>query len=234
MLVIKNKTVRMVMRIVIPFVLIPAAVIAGAFVFDEKLYAYVSAAVTLLALLLFAAGFEANSVKGMKKIGTRRLIIVAVMVALSVCGRFIPFFKPITALTAITALYLGGESGFLVGALSAVISNFYFGQGPWTPFQMLAWGLIGLFAGIFSTPLKKSRLLLCAYGALSGVLFSFIMDIWTVLWYNNTFVPSLYLTALLTAVPYTVIYSISNVIFLWLLAKPIGEKLERVKIKYGV
>ena len=80
------------------------------------------------------------------------------MVALSVTGRFIPFFKPVTALTVLTAVYLGGEAGFLCGALSAVISNFWFGQGPWTPFQMLAWGMIGLFAGLLASPLKRSRI----------------------------------------------------------------------------
>lgn len=228
MIVIKNPTLRKALRIVIPFVLIPAAVLLGALVFDQKLYSYIILVVTVLALLLFAAGFER------KKTGSRRLVIAAAMVALSVAGRFIPFFKPVTALTVITALYLGGETGFLVGALSAVISNFYFGQGPWTPFQMLAWGLIGLFAGLLASPLKKSRVLLCVYGAVSGVMYSFIMDIWTVLWYNNSFDAALYLSALATALPYTVLYAVSNVIFLWLLARPFGEKLERIRIKYGV
>ena len=228
MIVIKNALLRKILRILIPFVLIPSLVLLGAVVFQEKRYAYSILAVTLLALLLFLTGFEK------KKTGTRRLILVVVMVVLSVAGRAIPFFKPVTALTIITALYLGGEAGFLTGALSAVISNFYFGQGPWTPFQMLFWGLIGLFAGILAVPLKKSRTLLLLYGAVSGVAFSFLMDIWTVLWYDNAFNPERYLTALVTAAPYTILYMVSNVVFLLLLAKPFGEKLERVKIKYGV
>lgn len=228
MIVIKSEPVRRLLKIAIPLVLAPAAVAVGVFVFDEKRYAFVSLIMTLLALLLFISSYEK------KKTGTRRLIIVAVMVALSVTGRFIPLFKPITALTVLTAIYLGSESGFLVGAMSAVISNFYFGQGPWTPFQMLAWGLIGLVAGFIAYPLKRNKILLIVYGVLSGIIYSFIMDIWTVLWYNGTFSPALYLSALATAVPYTVLYAVSNVIFLWLFAKPFGEKLERVKIKYGV
>lgn len=99
---------------------------------------------------------------------------------------------------------------------------------------MLAWGLIGLFAGIFSEKLLKSRTLLLLYGALTGVAYSFIMDIWTVLWYNQGFDIKLYLAALVSAVPYTVSYAVSNVLFLYLLAKPFGEKLERIKTKYGV
>jgi len=227
-IVIKSEKLRKALKLLIPFVIIPVVVLVGTLAFDDKLYAYASIAVCCLSLLLFIAGFEK------KKTGTRRLIIVAVMVALSVTGRFIPFFKPITALCVITALYLGGEAGFLVGATAAVISNLYFGQGPWTPFQMLAWGLIGLVAGLLAAPLKKSRALLCVYGALAGIMYSFIMDVWTVVWYNNVFDLSLWLSALVTAIPHTVVYSVSNVLFLWLLAKPFGEKLERVKLKYSI
>ena len=225
MIVIKNKAVRKVIKYTVPYVLIPAAV---AVVFDEKRYAYVSLAVTVLAILLFVSGFEK------KKTGNRRIVIASVMTALSVAGRFIPFFKPVTALTIFSAMYLGGESGFLVGAMSALISNFYFGQGPWTPFQMFAFGMIGLVAGLLSDRLLKSRAALYVYGAASGIVYSFIMDVWTVLWYNGQFSFSLYIAALATAIPYTVIYSVSNVFFLKLFSKPFGDKLGRIKIKYGV
>lgn len=228
MLTLKNARLRRILGILLPYVLIPAAVVLGALVLGEKSYSYISLAVALLSLFYFMTGFEKKST------GTRRLIIVAVMTALSVVGRFIPLFKPITALTVITAIYLGGEAGFLTGSLAAVISNFYFGQGPWTPFQMLAWGLIGLFAGLLSAPLKKSRVALIIYGALSGAAFSMIMDVWTVIWYNGSMNWSLYLTALVTALPYTALYSVSNCVFLWIFARPFGEKLERVKLKYGV
>ena len=228
MLLIRNKELRSVIKIAVPFIAIPAITIIGALAFDEKKHIIISLAVAVFSLLLFAAGFEKKST------GTRRMVIVAVMTALCFAGRFIPFLKPIAALTIITALYLGGEAGFLVGALSAVLSNFYFGQGPWTAFQMLAWGLIGLFAGIFSEKLLKSRLLLLLYGAATGVVYSFIMDIWTVLWYNQGFDIKLYLAALASAVPYTASYAVSNVLFLYLLAEPFGEKLGRIKTKYGV
>ncbi len=228
MMVIKNKTVRKTLKIIIPFVAIPLLVCLGALVFDEKKYLLISFGVAVLAVFLFIAGFEK------KLTGSRRMVIVAVMTALCIVGRFIPFFKPVTALTIITAMYFGGEAGFFVGAMSAVLSNFYFGQGPWTPFQMLAWGLVGLFAGYLAKPLKTGKVFLLFFGVLSGVIFSFVMDIWTVLWYNGTFDFGMYLSAMSAAVPHTALYAISNFIFLWLLAKPIGEKLERIKIKYGV
>ena len=228
MLVIRNSRLRNFLKILIPFVLIPILVFTGAIVFAEKRYLLMSFGVAVLALILFIAGFEK------KMIGSRRLVIVSVMTAFCIVGRFIPFFKPITAITVMTAIYLGGESGFLVGALAAVLSNFYFGQGPWTPFQMLAWGLIGLFAGYLSQWLKKSRGLLIVYGVMSGVVYSMVMDVWSVVWYNSSFEWGIYKASMITAIPHTVLYAISNFIFLWFLAKPIGEKLERVRVKYGV
>ena len=212
MLLIGNNKLRNVIKITVPFAVIPAIAILGALAFDEKKHIIISLAAAVFSLLLFAAGFEKKST------GTRRLVIAAVMTAMCFAGRFIPFLK----------------AGVLVGALSAVLSNFYFGQGPWTAFQMLAWGLIGFLAGIFSKKLLKSRVLLLIYGALTGIAYSFIMDIWTVLWYNQGFDIKLYLAALVSAVPYTVSYAVSNVLFLFLLAKPFGEKLGRIKIKYGV
>ena len=216
------------LRYLIPLLVIPALVMIGAFLFSAERYLIISLGVAVLSLLLFYTGIEE------KKIGSRRMVLTAIFTALSVVGRFIPVFKPVTALTVIAAVYLGAESGFLVGSLSALISNIYFGQGTWTPFQMLAWGLIGLFAGYLSAPLKKHRWALLCYGVLSGVFFSFVMDIWTVLWYNGGFSLELYLAALVSAIPYTVVYAVSNFIFLFFLAKPMGQKLERVKIKYGV
>ncbi|MFA6948534.1 MAG: ECF transporter S component, partial [Eubacteriales bacterium] len=118
MIVIKNERLRRILRFAVPLAAIPAVVAAGVFAFGESSYAFISLAVTILALVLFISGFER------RKTGTRRLIIVAAMTALSAAGRFIPFFKPVTAITVITGMYLGSEAGFLTGALSAVISNF--------------------------------------------------------------------------------------------------------------
>ncbi|MBR3275946.1 MAG: ECF transporter S component [Eubacterium sp.] len=232
MVVIKNEKARRFLKIAVPFIFIPVILILGVFAFDEKKFAWIILAVTIMALLLFFAGFEK------KIIGTRRMVIIAVMTALSVLGRFIfaviPGFKPITAIVVITAVWLGPESGFLTGALSAVISNFYFGQGPWTPFQMFAWGIIGLVAGYLSRFLKKNRPALAVYGIFAGIFYSMLMDVWSVLWFNNNFEMSVYLAALVTAIPYTISYAASNVVFLLLLGRPFGEKLERVKLKYGV
>jgi len=228
MIVIKNNKLKRILGLTIPLVVIPAIAICGSVIFSEQKHIFVSLVVAFFSLVLFITGFER------KVTGTRRMVLVAVMTAVSVLGRFIPFFKPITALTVITAMYLGGEAGFLVGAFSALLSNFYFGQGPWTAFQMLAWGLIGYVAGLIAGSLKRNRALLLTYGVLSGIAFSLIMDVWTVLWYSAGFDIELYLASITAAIPHTILYAVSNFIFLFFLAKPFGDKLERIKVKYGV
>ena len=210
---------------------VPAVVLLGNTVFGSKQYAFLSLAVAVLACIPFFLTFER------REGGSIRLVLIAVLTALSVLGRLLfavlPGFKPVTAMVILTAMYFGSEAGFLTGALTAVLSNFYFGQGPWTPFQMFAWGMVGLLAGIFSKRLKASRVTLCIFGALSGVVYSVLMDIWTVLWAEGSFVFSRYLAAIVSSAGYTAIYCVSNVVFLLLLAKPIGSKLQRICEKYG-
>ena len=168
MIVIRSARARRILRYLIPFFIIPALIAAGVFLLHERRYALIALLMVLCALILFATGFER------KRTGRRRMVLVSVLTALSVAGRFIPLLKPVAAMTILSGVYLSGEAGFLVGALSAVISNFYFGQGPWTPFQMFAWGLIGLIAGYLSRPMQKSRGLLLLYGLIAGIAYSWI------------------------------------------------------------
>lgn len=225
---IKNARLRLVIKITVIAALVIISALSAVLINTEKRYIYVVTLFTVLSLFLFATGYEN------KRIGSRRLVIVSIMIAFSVIGRFIPFFKPISAITVIAAIYLGAEAGFLTGSLSALISGFYFGIGPWTPFQMLAWGTVGLFAGALSKVLAKSRVSLIIYGVLSGVFYSLVMDVWSVISYNGGLTLADYTKAIVAAIPHTVLYVVSNVLFLILLARPIGKKLERVKIKYGI
>ncbi|MBR3300369.1 MAG: ECF transporter S component [Clostridia bacterium] len=212
--------------------LIPITILLGTTVFGGKQYAFFTIAVAVFSCLPMFIAFEK------KDHGTTRLILIAVLTALSVLGRFLfvmlPAFKPVTAMAIITALYFGPEAGFMTGALTAVISNFYFGQGPWTPFQMFAFGMLGFFAGLLSKTLKKSRLLLLGYGVLAGVFYSLVLDVFSALWQDNIFSWARYAAMLVSSLPMTAVYAVSNVIFLLLLEKPVGEKLSRIKTKYGI
>lgn len=220
-----------ILRFAILLFAVPAVIIIGTLAAGSRAYVWLSICVAVLSCVPFFIAFE-------KKSGTGRMLILAVMVALSVLGRFafsaLPHFKPVTAIVVIAGIYLGAESGFLCGALSAVLSNIIFGQGPWTPFQMFSWGLIGFLAATASPMLKKSKLALAIYGVFSGILFSLLMDGFSALWAEGKFSLSRYGAFIVAALPVTAVYAVSNVIFLLALSALMGEKLERITKKYGI
>ena len=105
---------------------IPLVCFGGIMFFRERFYSFVTAALAILTVTGYFLHFEK------KHSDSTQLVIIAAMTALSVFGRivfsFLPGFKPCTAIVIITALYMGRESGFMTGAMTALISNFYFGQ----------------------------------------------------------------------------------------------------------
>ncbi len=157
----------------------------------------------------------------------KKTVRLAVLTALSVIGRsafaFLPFFKPVSAVTVIAGMTMGPGWGFACGALSALISNLFFGQGLWTPFQMLAWGTVGLLAGLASPLLKKSRWMMIPCGILSGLIFSLMMDVFTALWMDGGFHIERYAALVVTAIPVTAVYMVSDTFFLMLMWKKAKE-----------
>lgn len=206
--------------------------VADIILFSGKYYDVASLIAAFLTCIPFYITFEKS------KATSKEIMLVALMTAFSVCGRimfsFIPFFKPITAFTIISGMYLSAPAGFICGSFSALISNIYFGQGPWTLFQMISWGLIGFISGVIGEKLLEKRIILVIYAFISGVLFSLIMDLWTVLNIDKEFNLSRYIIQLISSFPIMIIYSLSNIVFLILLQKPIGKKLKRAKKRYGI
>ncbi len=204
----------------------------------EKYYIYISLFIVAGSLAVVFLRLDK------KRTSVRRLTLIAVMTALSIASRFIfaafPAFKPMSAIVILTGVYLGGEAGFLCGCLTAFISNFYFGQGPWTPFQMTALGLIGLLAAFLFSGRKiiagsKIRLfLLLLYGMFCGVFYSLFLDTWTMLWTYGGLDAEGYLAAITVAIPYTVLYAVSNVIFLLIFEPVFGKRLGRIIRKYRI
>ena len=227
----KKLLIRRIINVLVYLLLIPITLVLGVTVFKDRQYVVVSVVIAFLVLLGFFFSYDR------KKTTSKEIAIVTVMVAFSVVGRLIfaavPSFKPISAIVIISGIALGYEAGFMVGALSAFISNFYFGQGAWTPFQMVSFGLIGLLSGLL---FRKNRniWLILIYGAISGVFYSLVMDVWTVISVDNAFVLERYFSALTVGLPYMAIYIASNVVFLSLLAKPMLKQLDRIKKKYGI
>lgn len=228
-----KKALKTTICIAIVFVLIPAALFAGVTIFNDRNYMLVSAFVALLSCLPFFIAFETNENTG------RELVVIAVMCAISVVGRLIfapiPGFKPVTAVVIITGAVLGAEAGFITGSMTALCSNIFFGQGPWTPFQMFSWGIIGFISGlIFFKRQKKNLIFIIIAGMLFGVLFSLLMDIWTTVSVSGEFIVNEYIACVIAAIPVTIEYTVSNAVFLAVLFNPFNKKLERIKTKYGV
>lgn len=225
------KKLKSAIKISVYFLLIPALIIIGTALFNNKQYVLVAAGIAALSFIPVFLSFE----KG--RHNERELLVIACMTVLSVLSReifmLVPHFKPVTAMIIITAIAFGKEAGFLTGALTALLSNIFFGQGPWTPFQMCAWGLTGLISGLIFGNGKTNLFKLILTGIVSGIGFSFFMDIYTALSLGS-FSFSVYLAALLSAAPVTAIYCFSNVVFLLLLSKPLLKILTRIKTKYGV
>lgn len=117
-------------------------------------YVILNSDILLGLLFLLASAIPFLLVFDKKKPQARELVPIAVMAAIAVVGRTVfeiiplPNFKPCSAIIIITAVAFGPEAGFLTGTLTGFVSNFIFGQGPWTPWQMFTWGLVGFLAGI--------------------------------------------------------------------------------------
>lgn len=121
--------------------------------FDQT--ALLTLVVVLASIGVFFASYEASRPR------LRDIMPTVVLAALAAAGRIlfapIPDFKPVSAIAIIAGVAFGRKSGFMVGALAALASNFFFGQGPWTPWQMYAWGLVGYGAGLLAMVPAKRR-----------------------------------------------------------------------------
>ena len=198
-----------------------------------KNYGLISMVMVILALVPFLMLYE------MKKPQAREWIPLAVMAAIAAVGRaafaFVPHFKPTSAIIIITAMVFGPEAGFLTGAIAALASNLFFGQGPWTPWQMFAWGLIGFIAGLLSKGgLLKKKWQLVVFGIFCGYIYGWILNIWNGAGFVYGLSWESYLGLCVTSLIPDGIHSAATVIFLLLLSDSWGAKLRRVKQKFGI
>lgn len=217
----------------------------------DRLYYMISVLIVMLAFLAFAWRFERGAGKDgngeethqkrIQKPRTRELVLIAVLCALTVAGRvaffMLPQFKPMAAMIILAAVCYGKETGFLVGSVSAFVSNFFFGQGPWTPWQMLAFGLVGYLAGICFYRKKKpvSKRSLCSFGFLAVVLlYGGIVNPASLLMYSQEVTWPAILAVYMSGLPFDLMHAAATVLFLWLLADEMQEKLLRIKKKYGL
>ncbi len=219
----------------IVLVAVPASVLYGVTALDDRKYLFVSLVVLVCSMLPFFILFEH------RKPQARELVTLAVLCAIAVAGRaafyMLPQFKPVAAIVIITGVCLGAQSGFLVGAVSAFVSNFFFGQGPNTPWQMFAFGMIGFLAGALYEYgiLKSNRLSLCIFGGLTTfLLYGGIVNFGTLLISGMPLTFPSFFAVCATGVPFDALHAAASVVFLFFISQPMIEKLERMKTKYGL
>lgn len=198
-----------------------------------KSYAFFSMLFVILSMIPFLMIYE------MKKPQAREWIPLAVMAALSAISRVafapIPFFKPTSAIIIITASVFGSEAGFMTGAISALASNLVFGQGPWTPWQMFGWGIIGFLSGyLIKKNIINNKFKLYIFGSLTGFIFGWVMNIWTAIGYMYEFSWVSFFSLYISSFIPDLIHSICTVICLKYLYDPWRAKLKRVKLKFGL
>lgn len=229
-----NKKIRLTVTGLL-WLLMPLTIYMGTKVAGESGYLISSLLIIFYLMIPFFFSFER------RKPQAREVVLVAVMIALAVVSRaaffMVPQFKPMLAIIIIAGVCLGAQSGFLVGSMSAFVSNFLFGQGPWTPFQMLAWGLIGFFAGLLAANLLKSKspIALSIYGFFAVfLLHGGITDLWTLLGMSAKPTLAMVLTVYGTGMVFNIILAAATILFLLLLTKPLTEKIQRVQRKYGL
>ena len=146
-------------------------------------------------------------------------------------------YLPRGMITILAGVAFGGETGFLVGAMTMLVSNMLFSQGPWTPWQMFAMGIIGWLAGVLYRKgvLRRGRLSLCIFGVIaSTIIYGGIMNPASALMWSNTINWKIILSYYVTGLPVDLVRAIATFFFLWLIAEPMLEKLDRVKVKYGL
>lgn len=196
-------------------------------------------AVVALVIALFFAGYERS------KPALRQIMPTLVLAALAAAGRLlfapIPDFKPVSAIAIIAGAALGRRPGFMVGALAALTSNFFLGQGMWTPWQMYAWGIVGYLGGVAADAgvftgrngaVRKSALVVA--GVLSAAVYAAIINAYDIIGFVQPLTWAGAIARVASALPFDLMHAFATCVFLVLLYRPWTVRIDRVVRKYGL
>lgn len=203
--------------------------------------------IMILALIPFFLSFEGSSASA------TNLALLAALSALSVASRiaffWLPNFSPMLGIVMLAGLGLGARSGFMVGAISVLASNFLFGQGPWTPWQMVAFGIGGLLFGMMRAirmrraispsrsqpnPSMKPIALALIGGAYALLIAGPILDTCSLFMMTNQITPEYAIAIYGAGVPFNAMHALSTFATIMLLKKPVLSAIERIDVKYGL
>lgn len=231
----KRSSKKTVIVLVLSIIAVPFTVICGAYFLDDSKYLFISLLVLFESIVPFFVMFEKRNIQA------RELVLMGVLCALCVSGRVIfymlPEFKPLTALVIICAAALGGESGFMIGSVSMLVSNIMFGQGIWTPWQMLSMGLTGFLSGLLFRRgiIAPSKISLAIFGfAAAYIIYGGIMNPAALIMSRTPINAGTLLSVYAFGLPVDTVHALSTALFIYIGAEPVISKLERIKLKYGL
>ena len=215
--------------IVIMAVCIPATVAFSYLLGDRNLY-IASVLIMIFAMVPFFVSFEGS------KPDARYLAMLAVLTAIAVISRVA--FKPMAGVIIMIAMAFGPQAGFMSGALSMIVSNIIFGQGPWTPWQMFCYGLIGFIAGL----LAKGRILSEKHVIRTSVISFFlvailsgiVLDTCSVFLMSSIVSLESVVAVYIAGISYNCMNALASSLCVFLLLKPFMAILNRLKLKYGL
>ena len=202
--------------------------------FEVEQSALLTVLACVLCLLVFFASFETG------KPDLKQIMPTVVLAALATAGRIlfaaIADVKPVYAITIIAGVVFGKRCGFMVGALAALVSNFFFGQGPWTPWQMYGWGLMGYLAGVLAQKgLFEHKPALYVYGFLACIVeYGFLLNLWTLVGFVRPLTWEAVVLTFSAGFMFDLLHAVATVLFLLLFYAPWRRKLLRIKTKYGL
>lgn len=214
--------------------------VAGLLVFSvctdsplKQNWGLLSAAIVLVAILLLYWGFEISPAS------TREIAIIAVLGAIAALGRVslaaLPNIQPVTFLVLVSGYVFGARTGFMVGSTAALASNFFLGQGPWTPWQMFAWGLAGSSAAYFGAAFPHARKwAMLVFQFIWGYLFGCIMNIWTWTAFISPLSWQSFLATYAASIWFDTFHAVGNVLFYLFLGSGVIKVLQRAKRKLEV
>ncbi len=216
-------------------VLIAVACVADKFLSGKEFYYPMTVLIIVAALVPFFVSFEKS------RPTARELVVLACMSAIAVASRAafyaLPTVKPLCAIVIITAVSLGPQTGFICGVISMFASNFIFGHGPWTVFQMLGMGAVGLLAGLVfrNKKIAANRLILSLTGGvISFAVYGAIVDISSVMMMATDFSIKQILAIYASGIGFNLSHAITTAVVLFVAGKPFIEKLDRIKTKFGM
>ena len=200
--------------------------------FTNTNYYLVAVVILILSMLPFFVSFEKS------RPSARELTLIAGLIAVAVISRavfyLIPQVKPIGAVVIVCGACLGAKRGYFIGAMSAFLSNFIFGQGIWTPFQMVAMGIVGLAAGLMFNKKAKRIPMAIAGFVLCFAVYGLIVDLSSVLMMTNDYSMMSVLSIYAAGVPFGLTFGATTAVFLLLFGEAFAKKINRIVMKCGI